>query len=63
MAQGQLARDQRIYTAAEVAAIRETTYRDGYGDGVEAEQLTRARKPCLIEQESWDRWQAQHPLS
>lgn len=62
MAQPQHTAD-RVFTAAEVAEIRESTYRDAYCDGVEAEQLTRARKPCLIEQEAWDRWSQQHPLS
>lgn len=40
------------YTEADLAAA----YRDGYGDGADAMQLERARKPWLTEDEALELW-------
>lgn len=44
------------YTEADLAAARAAAYRDGYGDGADAMQLERARKPWLTEDEALVRW-------
>lgn len=45
-----------IYSEADLAAARVDSYRAGYGDGADAMQLERARKPWLTEDEALDRW-------